>query len=84
MYSKQIAFLSRLPCSRRLYKQLIHEHAADLEDLKNASKYGKRGLFVKKVSVKLYQNEAFAYLVLDPVRKGKEIQELLLESSDRM
>jgi len=79
LYERKIDFLTRLPAGRALYKQLVTTQTFDLEQMKYASKYGTRGLFVKMLPVDLYGHEGFAYLVLDPTRKGKEMNALLAQ-----
>ena len=49
-----IDFLTRLPAGRSLYKDLILQHAKNLESLDQACQYGKRALFIKQVKVDLY------------------------------
>lgn len=80
LYSNNIDFLIRLPAGRIIYKNLVQEHIKDIENIKYATKYNKRGLFIKKVPIKLYEdkNNAFAYIVCDPERKGKEVSKILL------
>ena len=81
-YDNNINFLTRLPAGRTLYKELINEEAKLLENMTNGTKYGKRGLFVKEKIIDLFGKEAYAYLVLDPKRKGREIERFLLENID--
>lgn len=80
LYAFGINFLTRLPAGRTLYKQLIETQANDLESRRNMVGYGKRGLFVKRVEVELFERKAFAYLVLDPVRKGREVSRFTLQT----
>lgn len=82
LYDKKINFLSRLPRSRSLYKDLLATETKDIEDKRYATKCGTRGLFVKRVKVKLYEQDAYAFLVLDPIRKGKETQTMVLSYLD--
>jgi transposase len=77
LYQQQIDFLTRLPASRKIYKDLLKEYGPNLEDIQNVVVYGERGMFVKKVKIDLYGQEAFAYLIQDPVRKGKEMNEFI-------
>jgi len=59
LYRNGIAFLTRLPAGRVLYKQLILNHAQDLEKAEYAVMYGKRVLF------RVHSIEAFrGYLML--------------------
>ena len=79
LYNSKIDFLTRMPSSRAIYKALVNKEAGDLEKIENAVKYNKRVLFVKKIEIKLYTHKAYAYIVLDPIRKSKELGEHLNE-----
>lgn len=81
-YTNNINFLTRLPATRTLYKGLIRQEAKLLESIANGTKYGRRGLFVKEKTIDLFGKKAYAYLVLDPKRKGREIERFLLENID--
>lgn len=81
-YANNINFLTRLPGTRTLYKDLIREEAKLLEDISHGTRYGKRGLFVKEKTIDLFGRTAYVYLVLDPKRKGREIERFLLENLD--
>ena len=82
LYKEKINFLSRLPSSRTLYKELIATEAKNMESKEYAIKYGTRGLFVKRIKIQLYGQEAYAFLVLDPIKKGKETQAMVLNYLD--
>lgn len=79
MYEQNINFLTRMQKSRLIYKTLIETELFDLETVAYVAKSGKRGIFAKCVEIKLFNHRAYAYIVLDPVRKGKEMQDLLTE-----
>ena len=78
LYSGEVSFLTRMPSNRVIYKSLIHEDDASIERSENAVKYGKRGLFIRKRHIDLYGYPAFAYVVCDPIRRGKEISKKIL------
>jgi len=82
LFVEEIDFVTRLPKNRVLYTSLINNERKDLEKSRYGVKYGKRGLFVKKVKVKLFEKDAWAYIILDPERKGRETKRLLLEVAD--
>jgi len=82
MYDSEIHFLTRLPASRTAYKELVREEIPHIESAKNAVKYGKRGLFIKQKEIELFGRKAFAHIVLDPQRKGRETSKLLLNIID--
>jgi len=82
MYSGNMNFLTRLPSNRCLYKDLIKSEARDLESVSNIVRYGKRGLFIKQKKINLFGKEAYAHMVLDPERKGRETKNLLIQTMD--
>ncbi len=82
MYGARMNFLTRLPSNRCLYKELIQAEAKSMEAHENIVKYGKRGLLVKQKKVDLFGNEGYAYIVLDPERRGREMSRLLMQTYD--
>ena len=78
LYTENIDFLTRLPSSRKLYKNLVKEEVSNIESVKNAVRYGKRGLFIKQKKIELFEKKAYAHIVLDPERKGRETRKLLI------
>jgi transposase len=78
MYEQNINFLTRMQKSRLIYKTLLKTELFDLETVAYVATSGKRGIFAKCVEIKLFEHKAYAYIVLDPVRKGKEMQDLLI------
>jgi len=84
LYREEIPFLIRLPALRKLYKRLVFEESREIESYRNAVRYGKRVLFIKKREVELFGNKANAYIVLDPERKGREIRRTLLKVMDEV
>jgi transposase len=82
LFAQKISFLTRLPAGRVLYKSLITEHSSTLEDVKNLVVYGKRALYVRRVSVDLFGNRAFAYIICDIKRKGNEITNFLIAAKE--
>jgi len=81
-YAREINFLTRLPSSRIIYKQLIEEEIPKIESATNIVKYGKRGLFIKQKEIDLFGKKAYAHIVLDPQRKGRETSKIILETID--
>lgn len=82
MYQNNINFLTRLPATRTIYKDLIHTEVPGIESGEYAVRYGKRGLLVKKKEIELFGRKAFAYIIQDPKRKGREMDRLLVENID--
>ena len=82
LFSEKIDFLTRLPASRMLYKELILSEVKTIESPVNGVRYGRRGLFVKQKKVELFGKELFAYVVLDPERKGRETSRLIRQTVD--
>jgi transposase len=83
LQGKEIDFLVRLPSKRLIYKELIERETEDLESFNNAVRYGERALFVKQKKITLYGKRAYAHLVLDPERKGRETRKLLLDAMEQ-
>lgn len=79
MYSNGVNFLIRLPSLRIIYKELIKYETDDLESGKYAVKYGKRAMFVKQKEINLFGRKAYAHIILDPERKGREVRKFLLQ-----
>jgi hypothetical protein len=82
LYAEGMHFVTRLPAQRLLYKELVAAYSKSLEAYSNIVRYGERGLFVKQVEVELFGSKAFAYLVLDPKRKGREVDRLIVQNID--
>lgn len=80
--NNSVDFLTRLPASRTLYKQLTNKHSGSIEDSKYAFRYGKRMLFVKYEKADYADNLLHCYVILDPERRTKEIIKLLDKSID--
>jgi len=81
LQEKKISFVVRLPAGTVLYRELI-DKSGDIENMKYALIYGKRGLFVKKHKINLFGKKSFAYLILDPERKGRETKKLILKAGE--
>ena len=81
LFSSEISFLIRMPSNRNTYKSVIAENT-DIENPKYAVKYGKRGLFVKEIETELFGHKAFAYLVLDPQRRGRETAKIISQMEE--
>ena len=79
LYKKKIDFLTRLPCGRLIFKEIISNRISDIESLAYEQVVGTRGVFVKTIPIELYNNKAYAYVILDPKKRAKEREELLLE-----
>ncbi len=80
LFAEKIDFLTRLPSNRTVYSELVNQEMPDIESFKNAVRYGERVLFVKQKRVNLFGNEAYAYIILDPERKGRETKKLLINA----
>ncbi len=80
LYEQKINFLTRLPSIRTIYKELIISEVKNIERYENAVQYGKRALFIKQKKINLFGKDAFAYVVLDPERKGRETKNFLLQN----
>ena len=82
LFAKNISFFTRLPAGRRLYKTLIREYSYDLEKVENLITYGKRVLYVKRVSVDLFSHAGYAYIVCDIKRKADETTRFFISAKE--
>lgn len=80
LYGQEINFLTRLPSMRAAYKELILSEVKNIERYENAVQYGKRALFIRQKKINLFGKDAFAHVVLDPERKGRETKNFLLQN----
>ena len=71
LYENSIPFLTRLP-NNSLAKKMIKEFGADVMETQYALEYGDRLLFIKRVSLKLFGHDAFAYVSVDYDRMAGE------------
>jgi transposase len=78
LYDNKINFISRMPNNRNIFKTNALQYSSNLESIENIHTYGERSVFIKKVKIELYGKKAYLYLVLDPVKKMKHMQELML------
>ena len=74
--AQKIDFLSRMPAGRKIYNNLILNHASEVEVLNNSYLIGERSYFAVSIEIDLYGHKAYAFIILDPERKAKEIKEL--------
>lgn len=82
LYSKRIHFITRIPSGRTIFKENVQLHAQSLEQIENACIFGERTVFIKKITIKLYGHKAYLYLILDPTKKAKDLQELMQDYAD--
>lgn len=83
LYGEEIDFLTRLPSSRVIYKELVRQEVGKLESFDNAVRYGERALFIKQKKIDLFGRDVYTYIVLDPERKGRETKKFLLEALEQ-
>ncbi len=77
-----LRFLSRMPKSRKIFKELVAK-LGELESSANAVRYGdKRNVFVQTCEIDLYGHKMFAHIILDPSKKGREITQALINADE--
>ncbi len=76
---ENINFVTRMPKSRKQFKQLVDE-VGNIETLADATQYGKRAVFIKSREINLYGHKLFAHVILDPYKKAKDTTKLVCES----
>jgi hypothetical protein len=85
LYKQEVAFLTRLPSNRKMYKDLIAQYGDGLESAENAVIYGDRVLYVRCVPIDMFGKQGFAYVVLDPKRYADESGKFLISAlEDKM
>ena len=82
LFGAEIAFMIRMPSNRIIYREIIDGNP-DIESPEYAVIYDKRGLFVKEQEVEIYGHRAYAYLVLDPERRGREVSGLVSKKNEK-
>ena len=79
LYAHRINFITRIPNSRKVFKNALNENISQLEHIDNVYLYGERTIFIKKIKIDLYKKNAYLYLILDPVKKMKDMQDTMIE-----
>lgn len=79
LQANNINFITRIPNSRTIFKNNVKTYANTLENIENVYLCGERTIFIKKIKIDLYGKRAYLYLILDPVKKTKDVQELMHE-----
>lgn len=82
LQKEEIDFLTRLPSIRCMYRELIESEVKNLEKYENLIRYGERGLFIIQKEINLFGKKSYAHIVLDPKRKGREIEKLAINTLD--
>jgi hypothetical protein len=71
LFEQEISFLIRLP-NHSLSKDLIKQHGGDVFSIKYALRYGNRLIFMKRIPIRLYEHDGFAYVAIDAARRVEE------------
>jgi transposase len=79
LHANNINFITRIPNSRTIFKNNVKMYGSTLESIENVYLCGARTIFIKKIKIDLYGKRAYLYVILDPVKKTKDIQELMHE-----
>jgi len=84
MQRSGISFLLRMSTNRKLYNELLVDHAVGLEDAKNLVKYRNRFVYIKRVKIDLFGSTGYAYVAEDIDRKHDEIKKYMNSTYDDM
>src|SRR5690606_27170510 len=76
MCQEKINFITRLPKTHRVFRELTQE-AGDMEISENAVLYADRVVFIKSKYINLYGHQVYAHIILDPAKKSRDIHSLL-------
>jgi transposase len=85
LHASGISFLMRMVPNRKKYKDLINEHAADIEDARYLVEYRDRFVYIKCVEIDLFGKTGYAYIALDIDKKHEEVKKYIrgaLENND--
>jgi hypothetical protein len=82
LQENQIAFVMRMVPNRKKYKELVGEHAGDIEDAKYLVKYRDRFVYIKRVEIDLFGKTGYAYVAEDMDRKHDEVKKYIRGALD--
>lgn len=82
LQENQISFVMRMVPNRKKYKELVSEHAGDIEDAKYLVKYRDRFVYIKRVEVDLFGKTGYAYVAEDMDRKHEEVKKYVRGALD--
>jgi hypothetical protein len=79
LYRLQIPFMTRMIPRYSIYDLLINKYAPNIIDHDNFIEYGSRNHFIKKVLIKLFDDQipVFAYICSDPEKKINDEREYM-------
>jgi transposase len=82
LYAAEIRFVTRLSTNRKLYKELVKNHAGALQSQDNAVFYRERLLYIKRVPIHLCGKDAYAYVAIDHQRRSDEIYTFMKHTAE--
>ena len=82
LQKEKISFVLRVPPNRKLYKEVVAEHAPTLEDAKYLVKYRDRFVYIKRIGVDFFGTNGFVYVAIDIDRKHDESKAFLNKNYD--
>lgn len=82
LYQNRVRFITRLAPNRTLFKEVAKEHLPDIMSAANALRYGNRLLYMKKVTVELYNNIGFAYVGVDVDSRNRQMKKAAFAAMD--
>ena len=82
LYQNHVRFLTRLAPNRTLFKDIAKAQLPNLMTSANALRYGNRLLYMRKVPIKLYGNEGFAYIGVDVDSRNQQMKRAAFTAID--
>lgn len=80
-YENKVSFMTRMQGNRKLFKQLVKDHAATLDSRENLVRYNNRFVMIKCIECEVEgrkgKYKAYAYLALDIERRHQEIDKVM-------
>lgn len=76
---KNVQFVTRMPRSRKIFKQLVMD-SGPTECASQAVRYGERSVFIKTTQTACSEVPLYAHIILDPSKRAADIQYILSDA----
>ncbi|MDR2612007.1 MAG: transposase [Deltaproteobacteria bacterium] len=84
LISIKVPFVVRMLPNRTIYKDILNNHSDDLLTPDNAISYKNRTLFGKKIPIKIFNNDFYAFLMHDNERYFHELNNSILKADENI
>jgi hypothetical protein len=80
LFLEKIPFIIRMSSNRKIYKDLIDQYADNIQQSNNLVTYRNRILYVVRAKIDIYDNKAYAFIILDCERKNDEFKKYVFDA----